>query len=618
MFLRRIDLTTALRPSLLPDETLLFVQEAVGLYEGKFKLPKYQNGQAYLTSHRVCYVDNEEPRSYSVAIDLKEVDRYEFYVGVLLRTLGLDPAAFAGFLKSSPKITFHRKVAKRGSLRIVSGDNSPSRGLYPPSPASSTNATWICPICSFSNPVPSNFDPSTSSSHAPLPPCLACGIEPPYAHVLKAAISIASNRPSAGAISQPLLESHLSSDISQAQLANSEASFPCPRCTFHNHPFLLACELCGAPLISANIPASLLQEADIHRSESPGPLLSNPGQASNDLGEPIKFSFRAGGDKIFHERLKGAMVQRKWLLQGAPPIPKPMRPTDSADPSYPGSPHSSSELPPEIYQRKTVGIAGLEQRGLAQRKNNELVLGNAFEDLAALMASAKEIVALAESFSQRMPSAEASRLLSQSATALGMVTTKDMLGPSSGSESLYISELSRTLAEFLTDDTTGILRREGGIMSLVDLWAMFNRARSGVELVSPADFKKAAQRWDTLRLPLRLRQFRSGLLVVQAREWTDDKTVASLLAWLAELHSEPAPAGATWDVARFGRGVTAQEAAERFGWSVGVASEELEMAEERGALCREVGVEGLRFWENWILRAEEVTAGNTEKAQRLF
>jgi ESCRT-II complex subunit VPS36 len=34
MIFRQIDLTTALRPSLLPDETLLFVQDAVGLYEG--------------------------------------------------------------------------------------------------------------------------------------------------------------------------------------------------------------------------------------------------------------------------------------------------------------------------------------------------------------------------------------------------------------------------------------------------------------------------------------------------------------------------------------------------------------------------------------------------------
>lgn len=34
MFLHQLDLTTALRPSLLPEETLLFVQDAVGLYQG--------------------------------------------------------------------------------------------------------------------------------------------------------------------------------------------------------------------------------------------------------------------------------------------------------------------------------------------------------------------------------------------------------------------------------------------------------------------------------------------------------------------------------------------------------------------------------------------------------
>ena len=34
MFLQPLDLTTALRPNLLPDEVLLFVQDGVGLYEG--------------------------------------------------------------------------------------------------------------------------------------------------------------------------------------------------------------------------------------------------------------------------------------------------------------------------------------------------------------------------------------------------------------------------------------------------------------------------------------------------------------------------------------------------------------------------------------------------------
>jgi hypothetical protein len=103
MFLKSIDLTTALRPSYLPDEVLLFVQDNVGLYEGyahgfrakillygmerantflcrKYKIPDYQNGSVYLTSHRICYVDNEDPRRNSIAIDLKDVDRYEFYV----------------------------------------------------------------------------------------------------------------------------------------------------------------------------------------------------------------------------------------------------------------------------------------------------------------------------------------------------------------------------------------------------------------------------------------------------------------------------------------------------------------------------------------------------------
>ena len=34
MFFKSLELTTALRPLLLPDESLLFAQDAVGLYEG--------------------------------------------------------------------------------------------------------------------------------------------------------------------------------------------------------------------------------------------------------------------------------------------------------------------------------------------------------------------------------------------------------------------------------------------------------------------------------------------------------------------------------------------------------------------------------------------------------
>lgn len=50
------------------------------LYCSKYKIPAHQNGHVYLTSHRICYVDNDDPRKNSVAIELRDVDRYEFYV----------------------------------------------------------------------------------------------------------------------------------------------------------------------------------------------------------------------------------------------------------------------------------------------------------------------------------------------------------------------------------------------------------------------------------------------------------------------------------------------------------------------------------------------------------
>jgi ESCRT-II complex subunit VPS36 len=365
----------------------------------------------------------------------------------------------------------------------------------------------------------------------------------------------------------------------------------------------MVCEICGAQLISHDVPAELRQAQN--RTESPGPFL-NPavaGLAAPDSPESVKVSFRGGGEKIFYERLKGAMTQRKWLLQGAPPIPKSMRSGDTN--SVLSGTESGTTGPgsrPQTERVKTAGIAGLEQRGLDRRKNNELVIGTAFEDLEALMASAKEIVALAESFARQGKSGNASAqdnaLLAESAAQLGLITTKDIVG--GADDSLYISELARNLAEFLTDDARGVLRKAGGIMSLVDVWAMFNRARGGVELVSPQDFEKAVQLWEKLKLPVRLRTFKSGVMVVQSRDRTDETTIKALLGWLQDLHSFPPDRELPWDWQMFGRGVTAQDAAERFGWSIGVAEEELEMAEERGVLCREEGIEGLKFWENFI------------------
>ncbi|KAK2760217.1 hypothetical protein FQN54_002284 [Arachnomyces sp. PD_36] len=532
----------------------------------------------------------------------------------------------AGFLKSSAKITIHPKALKRApgkntgtnisrnasqSVRSDSpGSHSLSRtgspfatGTGSVSPRAA-NATWICPICSFSNPIPQGFDPSTANASTQLPPCQTCGIKPPFTTVLKAAIAAASNRGAADTPSniQPTQDrDNLPDNTDRSRLdpptTAKDSSVACPRCTFVNHPSLRECEICGASLASSDYTRTQIPDGGSDRSESPAPLRSM--NLENNETCEVKISFRGGGEKVFLERLKGALIQRKWLLQDAPPVPKP--PDMMSDPLTSAS---GTETSNAMSSGPVAGIAGLERRGFETRKNNEYVLGNAFEDLEALMASAKEVIALAETFATESKTgndgdvAEASAVLSQSAAALGMVTTKDMLG--SGSENLYVTELSRNVAEYLTDDRKGVLQREGGIMSLIDLWAVFNRSRNGVELVSPSDFVRAAELWEKLKLPVRLRRFKSGLLVVQRYDWSDEKTIRELQTWFQELHTEPPDTEVSWDWQTFGRGVTGQEAAQRFGWSVGVATEELEMAEDRGILCREEGIEGLKFWINHI------------------
>ncbi|RVX68585.1 hypothetical protein B0A52_07012 [Exophiala mesophila] len=605
MFLKKPELTAGSRPSLFQDEALLFVQDGVGLYEGKYKIDTCQKGHAYLTSHRVCYVDDSDPRSNSWAVDLRDVEKHEYQ---------------AGFLKSSSKITLSPRPVKRGFgsiqrgatpqsptfQRITSSSSPTSRSSSPFRPGTLSPAnlavvvgTWVCPICSFSNPVPSNFDPTIATDSFPLPPCLACGIKPPYPLVLKAAIAANARRtPEDANAAQNLAAPQPVRQSFHEDKTMSENT--CPRCTFHNAPGMRICELCSAPLPTS---AKIIFQGSENRPGSPGPEISGLSLEEDHEPQPIKLSFRNGGDRVFYDRLKNAMIQRKWLLQVAPPI-------SQADSFGTSSPFDAKVPREEDKTRVTAaGIAGLEQRGLQSRKKTEVVLGGAFGDLEALMASAKDIVALAEKFADEsgtgrgISGTSSDLILSQSAAALGMVTTKDILGE--GSNTLYINELARNLAEYATDDRRAVLRKQGGTMSLVDLWAMFNRSQNGVELVSPSDFYKAGEAWERLGLPIKLRRYRSGLLVVQGRDASDEKTIRQLRDWLISLQPPESDDPVLWDWENFGFGVTAQQAAAKFGWSLGVANEELEMAEEKGALCREDSVEGLKFWLNRLVDEDE-------------
>ncbi|OMJ13685.1 Vacuolar protein-sorting-associated protein 36 [Smittium culicis] len=66
------------------------------------------------------------------------------------------------------------------------------------------------------------------------------------------------------------------------------------------------------------------------------------------------------------------------------------------------------------------------------------------------------------------------------------------------------------MCEFLEE----FVMKSNGIVLVIDAYCLYNRAR-GVSLVYPQDFIDACNLFHELKLPLKLRKFRSGLLAIQ-------------------------------------------------------------------------------------------------------
>ncbi|KAK9474775.1 EAP30/Vps36 family-domain-containing protein [Dipodascopsis tothii] len=555
-----IELSAAHRPVLGPDESDVLVQSSVGLYDGRTRMPEHQNGRVYLTSHRICYVDDERPLTHSMAITLSEVRSVQYS---------------AGFLRSSPKVTLNfgddasglasftasPVDSPRGSTIGLAADMNASSKRGSPA-IDAAPVTWICPICSFSNTLPLSYVHDSS----PIPPCKTCGIKP-AADVLRTACDAAA-----------------ATAVAAAPREVKENGAECPRCTFVNHPLLKVCEICGARLttfVTADYRAGASPRAE---SFFPFAGSSSPRPAADYGPEElpyVKLSFRAGGDRALYDRVKTMLVERSWLKNQA----HTRRPISAA------ALHAPAAAPePPARKGPNRGIHGLQQLNERVREQNKDLM-TSLDDLSSLMTKAKDMIALAESFALRLQGApgvpEAARkALQDSSRALALsspIVTKEIAG---GGDELYFSELARQLAEFLD---SGVLRAEGGIVTLFDLFALYNRAR-GISLISPQDLHSACLAFDSLRLPFRLRQFRSGVMVVQAASRHDDAIVRDLVAWIRSLGSG--------DFAS--PGVSAQEATQRFGWSVGVSAEELDAAVDAGALCRDTIVEGSRYHLNLI------------------
>ncbi|XP_061558309.1 vacuolar protein-sorting-associated protein 36 isoform X2 [Phycodurus eques] len=141
-------------------------------------------------------------------------------------------------------------------------------------------------------------------------------------------------------------------------------------------------------------------------------------------------------------------------------------------------------------------------------------------------------------------------------------------------------ETDKNISEAFEDLSKLMVKERGGMMALTEVYCLVNRAR-GMELLSPEDLLNACKMFESLKLPLRLRVFDSGVMVVQLQSHSEEEMIASALDNVSEKGS-----------------LTAEEFAKLLGLSVLLSKERLLLAEKMGHLCRDDSVEGLRFYPN--------------------
>ncbi|KAL7496592.1 hypothetical protein ACHAWT_009268 [Skeletonema menzelii] len=169
------------------------------------------------------------------------------------------------------------------------------------------------------------------------------------------------------------------------------------------------------------------------------------------------------------------------------------------------------------------------------------------------------------------------------------------------SGSMYHKQLARQIVDFLRHNDK--LNKAGGMMTLTDVYCLFNRAR-GTNMISPDDLLKALNLMKVLGLGMSRRSFKSGVLVIQDDAF-DDEVMAKKLANLAsssmKQKSESLGAGASFtdDVG----GITVIDVSRTLKIPALLANEQLQSAEHMGWLCRDITIEGIRYFPNLFQEA---------------
>ncbi|XP_063342619.1 vacuolar protein-sorting-associated protein 36 [Pelmatolapia mariae] len=293
----------------------------------------------------------------------------------------------------------------------------------------------------------------------------------------------------------------------------------------------------------------------------PVPANKEPGPYQYSKYSYIKLSFKEHGQIEFYRRLTEEMTKKRWENT---PVSQPI-------PTGTGS---------QAGKTRAVGIVGIERKIEEKRKETDKNISEAFEDLSKLMVKAKEMVELSRSIANKIKDKQGDitedETIRFKAYLLSMGIANPVTRETHGSGTHYHMQLAKQLGDMLQAP----LEERGGMMALTEVYCLVNRAR-GMELLSPEDLVNACKMFESLKLPLRLRVFDSGVMVVQLQSHSEEEMIASALDNVSDKGS-----------------LTAEEFAKLLGLSVLLSKERLLLAEKMGHLCRDDSVEGLRFYPN--------------------
>ncbi|KDE02385.1 hypothetical protein, variant [Microbotryum lychnidis-dioicae p1A1 Lamole] len=553
-----------LSASLYPDETLLQAQDGVGLYDGKEKSPNHFAGRLHLTSHRLLFVASHKPHRCSLALDLAHVRQTEYY---------------AGFLKSSPKITllFGSPDAAATSINGTTAATTAAGFLSSSSASSqsaalttsaSTSAPSPLPAGSIASPTPT----SSSASGRRTWICRVCGMS-----------NISSIKCSLCGITRD----KLITSSSQSASLTAAASAPSPSASFP-----------ASPAPSSPALRSVASRTDCSQSSTPPPL------------PPLPAS------------LLGPTSQQRPDAENYVPDPAALNLVDG-------------KLPCPVctfLNHHSMSRFAIMKSFTLEAADRDRSLESALKDLQSLMSKAKDMIQLAQSINERLSQANAgststagtstpavstsektaaSSFATSSLASLGLIElaiTPDLIDESQR----YHEEIAKELGTLLNGSDAVVRRR--GVVGLDEAWCAWNRAR-GVALISPKDFRLATPYLPMHTSPmLSLLTLPSGLTILHTSRYS--LPVFSQRIWdlldleqAISLSSRQSP-----DEPLRMQGLSTIEIAQSDdeshggggeGIGIGLVKELLEMVETWGEICRDQGGAGggeseVRWFRNYF------------------